>query len=165
MMKQLIIALGCAGLLLTPRPAHASDPDPWFGRDKWLHFSASAALAGVGYAGSSLVFESRTTRAAVGGGFALSAGITKELVDLGGGGHASMRDLTWNLLGTLVGVGLSLLVDSLLSPSSDSRTSFSPSSLQGDGSRALELRSPRSLSPHWLSQPSAGRPMLGAWAY
>ncbi len=155
MMKHLLIALSCAGLSLAPRTAQASDPDPWFGRDKWLHFSASAALAGVGYAGSSLVFESRATRAAVGGGFALSAGVTKELVDLGGGGHASMRDLTWDLLGALVGVGLSLLVDSLLSPSSG------PSS-QGDGARALELRSP---APHWRSQPGAGRPMLGVWAY
>ncbi len=91
--------------------AQTADADPWWGRDKLLHFSASASLAIVGYAGTSLGTESRPARAAGGAALAVGAGAAKELWDLDGHGDASWRDLTWDLIGAATGVLVSLAVD------------------------------------------------------
>jgi putative lipoprotein len=96
---------------LPARRARAADPDPWFGRDKALHFGASALLAAGGYGATSLVTEDRRVRLAVGGGFAFSLGIAKELWDLSGHGDASWRDLTWDAVGTVAGLGFAAAVD------------------------------------------------------
>jgi putative lipoprotein len=119
--------LPCAGLVvaagLTAPPARAADDDPWWGRDKALHFGVSAGLGASGYAVSSLAFESRLERAAAGAAFSLTLGAGKELYDLSGGGNASWKDFTWDVAGTSVGVGLALLVDSIVAPkSTPSRT-------------------------------------------
>jgi putative lipoprotein len=87
------------------------DPDPWFGRDKALHFSASAAIALGGYGASSFKTTEPLTRAAVGATLGLGAGIAKELADLGGAGDASWRDLTWDVIGTATGVLLASAID------------------------------------------------------
>ena len=108
------VGLGLALLgvsLLASRRARAADPDPWFGRDKALHFSASAFLASGGYGVTALVSEDRRVRLAVGGGFAFSVGIAKELWDLSGHGDPSWRDLTWDALGTVTGLALAGVVD------------------------------------------------------
>jgi len=94
-----------------PARAETADADPWWGRDKLLHFSASASLAVVGYAGTSMGTESRAGRAAGGAALAIGAGAAKELWDLDGHGDASWRDLTWDLIGATTGVLLSLAVD------------------------------------------------------
>lgn len=103
------------GALLGPVIAHAQDPvpapDPWFGRDKALHFGASAALAAGAYAASSLVFEDRNARLISGAGIALTAGVAKEIDDLGGKGDASWRDLTWDVVGTGAGLLAAWLLD------------------------------------------------------
>lgn len=88
-----------------------ADPDPWFAPDKALHFGVSAGLAGLGYGGASLFTEDRAVRIAVGAGFAFSAGIAKELLDLAGLGRPSWKDLAWDALGTAVGVVLSWVLD------------------------------------------------------
>jgi len=98
-------------LLLAAAPARAADPDPWFGHDKKLHFEVSAALASGGYGAAALVTDDRRARLAVGGGFALSAGVAKELWDLSGHGDASWRDLTWDAVGTVTGLALAYAVD------------------------------------------------------
>jgi uncharacterized protein YfiM (DUF2279 family) len=84
------------------RMGHAQDDDPWFGRDKALHFSFSAVLAGGGYGGAALLTQSedRRWRLLAGAGLALGAGIGKELYDLSGHGDASARDLAWDAIGT-----------------------------------------------------------------
>jgi len=82
----------------------APDPDPWFGRDKALHFGASASIAVIAYGGTSLATDDRPTRVVVAGSVALGAGILKELWDLSGHGDASWRDLTWDVVGTATGV-------------------------------------------------------------
>ncbi len=79
-----------------PRDTH----DPWFGRDKWLHFAASAAVQGTAYA----VFRqhARYTVAAERAGIVTAAvGIGKELYDWRHPAHhdASWRDLTWDGVG------------------------------------------------------------------
>ena len=75
-------------------PARAADPDPWLAADKWQHFGISSALAAGGY-----------------GVGALTAGVGKELWDLGGGGTPSWRDLTWDVAGTATGLLTAWLVD------------------------------------------------------
>ncbi len=91
--------------------ARAADPDPWFARDKALHFGATFTLASGGYAGTALLSERQSVRAAAGAGLAMSAGIAKEVYDHYAGGDASYRDLTWDLVGTATGVLVSYLLD------------------------------------------------------
>ncbi|MBI3202649.1 MAG: hypothetical protein HYZ29_14010 [Myxococcales bacterium] len=104
--------------LVVALPAAADEPDPWWGRDKALHFGVSSGLAAGGYAASSLVLEPRWQRAASGAGFALTLGASKELYDATGPGHPSAKDFTWDLAGAAVGTALALLVDVLVSPRS-----------------------------------------------
>jgi putative lipoprotein len=109
-----VLAAVVAAVVVGPlgaRPARAADPDPWFGRDKALHFSLSAALAAGGYGATALATDDRRVRLAVGGGFAFSLGIAKELWDLSGHGDASWRDLTWDAVGTVTGLALAAAVD------------------------------------------------------
>jgi uncharacterized protein YfiM (DUF2279 family) len=89
---------------LMSTPARGQDADPWLGRDKALHFSATASIAIVGYAATVPLSDDRRARAAVGAGLALGAGIGKEIWDLGGHGDASARDLVWDVIGTATGV-------------------------------------------------------------
>ena len=108
---------GLAGLLalalcLVAIPqATAAEPDPWFGRDKALHFGATFTLAAGGYAGAALLSERQSVRAAAGAGLGLGAGIAKEIYDRYAGGDASFRDLTWDVVGTATGVLVSYLLD------------------------------------------------------
>jgi putative lipoprotein len=109
-------------LVLAAGPAAASDPDPWFGPDKALHFGVSAGLAAGGYAALSPWLESRTERAVGGAAFSLTLGAGKELWDLTGHGDPSWRDFTWDVLGTAVGVALAVGVDALVSREKDAPT-------------------------------------------
>jgi putative lipoprotein len=97
--------------LVAARPARAADPDPWLGRDKALHFGASAILASGGYGATALVSDDRRVRLAVGGAFAFSLGAAKELWDLSGHGDASWRDLTWDGIGTVTGLAVAAAID------------------------------------------------------
>lgn len=82
----------------------AEETDPWFGRDKLLHFEAAGSLALVGYAGAAMLTTDRATRAATGVALGLGAGVAKELWDLDGHGDASWRDLTWDASGAATGL-------------------------------------------------------------
>jgi putative lipoprotein len=101
----LFIALGTAGARA------ADDDDAWLGRDKALHFSAGAALAGGGYAASALVFDTRGKRILSGLAVALSAGAAKEWRDRAVGGTASWRDFAWDGVGAATGVTIAWLID------------------------------------------------------
>jgi putative lipoprotein len=114
-MRALVLA-GVALLLAAPvraqqAPADRPDPDPWFGRDKALHFAASASIAVAAYGGTSLATDDRPTRVVVSASVALGAGILKELWDLSGHGDASWRDLTWDVVGTTTGVLFAYAID------------------------------------------------------
>ena len=104
-----------AGLLLAPgASAEAHDSDPWFGRDKALHFGVSTLLASGGYGATTLLSDGTAIRLAGGAGLALSAGIAKEVYDRYSGGDASLRDLTWDAVGTATGLVVSWLIDRYL---------------------------------------------------
>ena len=98
-------------LLLAPLTARAQGGDDWFGRDKALHFSFSAAIAGAGYGGASLATEDRRWRLGVGGGVAIAAGTGKEIADAYGLGDPSWKDFTWDLIGTATGLGIAYVID------------------------------------------------------
>lgn len=89
----------------------AEDADPWLGRDKALHFAASAGLAAGGYTAGVMAFDARYEALVAGGGLALAAGTAKEVADLAGWGHASWRDFTWDVIGTALGLGLTWGLD------------------------------------------------------
>ena len=102
-------------LLASAASAQESDPDPWFGRDKALHFGASFGLAAGGYGVSSLWLETPGQRALAGGAVALSFGIGKELLDLAGlWGQPSWKDLAWDVVGAGAGLLVSYAIDRLI---------------------------------------------------
>ena len=103
------------GLFALTSTARASDADPWFGRDKALHFGISVALSAGGYATSSIWLDRSAERALASGTFSLTLGASKELWDLSGHGDPSWRDFTWDVIGTAVGTSLALAGDALLS--------------------------------------------------
>src|SRR6185503_2174666 len=133
-MRNLRRALALASVaLLTASGARAqqqpdqADSDPWFGRDKALHFGVSASIAMVAYGGAALKTDDRPTRVAAAVTFALGAGLLKEAWDLTGHGDASWRDLTWDVVGTTTGVLVACAIDWAVSrlrgPEAASRTS------------------------------------------
>ena len=94
-------------LLALPERAQAAmpDPDPWFGRDKALHFGVSAGLAGAGYGLGRVAFPQHDAAPwLTGAGLSLTLGVGKELFDQLDGRHFSLRDLTWDVAGTLTGL-------------------------------------------------------------
>jgi putative lipoprotein len=120
--KRIAAATFALGSLLLCGTASASDADPWFGRDKALHFGFSVVLSAGGYAASSTFLDTRTERALAGSAFSLTLGAGKELWDLSGHGDPSWRDFTWDVVGTAVGVAIAAGVDALVRPKPDSQT-------------------------------------------
>jgi putative lipoprotein len=111
MTARLIALVVMTGLGASAAAVHADERDPWFGRDKAYHFTASAVIAAGGYGVTRSFTDDRPTCLAVGGALALSAGVGKELYDLSGRGDPSLRDLTWDVLGTATGLLLTWAVD------------------------------------------------------
>ena len=84
----------------TPQP---SMRDPWFGRDKLLHFAASAVIQGTTHAvlrANGADYGRASRGAAI---VTLTAGVGKEIWDHRRGGDASWRDLTWDAIGGATG--------------------------------------------------------------
>jgi putative lipoprotein len=120
--RRALVALAMGAATLVPRAALAdgSDPDPWFGPDKALHFGASAAIAGGAYAVSTQLFDGVGARTIFAGSVALGAGILKEALDAAGLGDPSWKDLAWDVAGTAVGLGVSISIDLATRPTSAS---------------------------------------------
>lgn len=118
-LRENLLALVCLSLL-SPLSARGQEPglafsrDDWLGRDKALHFGVSVGLAGAGYAGGALLFDDEPgARWLTGAGVSLTAGLGKELYDAGWGSGFSFKDLTWDVVGTATGLGLSWAVERL----------------------------------------------------
>jgi len=99
----LVIASNSAAAQGT-RPPH---PDPWFGIDKVKHFFMSAFINSVSY--SALQAARVNHRSAMAGaiGITMAAGMARELHDMRVPGNLfSVRDLTWDAIGTTAGAAL-----------------------------------------------------------
>jgi putative lipoprotein len=88
-----------------------ADADPWLSRDKALHFGACAGISGASYGLGSLVSQDIRLRVVFGAGAGIFAGAAKELLDLSGTGDPSWKDFAWDVLGTVVGVGIAVTID------------------------------------------------------
>lgn len=95
-------------LALLSSPARADD---WWGTDKALHLGVSVGLGAAGYSVGALLSDSRLDRVAAGVLGALTAGVVKELADGLGLGQPSLKDLTWDLIGSTTGALVGWLVD------------------------------------------------------
>jgi putative lipoprotein len=95
--------------------SHASDRDPWFGRDKGLHFAACTVISSGGYGAASLLTPRTDFRLASGAALGLGIGAAKEVFyDRRFGGDVSFRDFSWDVIGTGTGLALSWLIDRYL---------------------------------------------------
>ncbi len=95
-------------LVLVALPARA---DTWWGPDKALHLGVSIGLAAGATAVTAAWIEDPLERAAIGVVSSLTLGVAKELVDGLGLGAASFRDLTWDLIGSVIGASLVWVVE------------------------------------------------------
>lgn len=109
-------------ILAFARDAHAEDA--WLGRDKALHFGASATLAAAGYGVGAALFPARAHALALGAGVAAAAGIGKEALDATGYGDPSWKDLAADGAGLVVGLALAWAVDLAIRGVSAERPAF-----------------------------------------
>jgi putative lipoprotein len=111
--RRLAGPLAAAAIIAAAAPALADPPDadPWLGRDKALHFGACAGISGAGYGLAALGGGDLRARIAFGAGSAMLVGAVKEVRDLAGFGDASWKDFTWDVIGTVVGVGIAVTID------------------------------------------------------
>ena len=111
----LVVLLTTLCLAQTARADSASaTPDPWFGRDKVLHFAGSALLAAGGYGMAADVFPDEAPRLILGGGLSLLVGAGKELIDSATSGHPSWKDFAWDVVGAAAGLFVAWAVHQLL---------------------------------------------------
>jgi putative lipoprotein len=104
-------ALAVALTLATP-PALARDL--WLGGDKALHFGVTFTLAGGGYLAAAPLRQAPVVRLGVVVTLVMAVGIGKEMRDRTSGGDPSLRDLTWDALGTAAGLAVGWLIDRYL---------------------------------------------------
>jgi putative lipoprotein len=105
-----IMGVAATGHAQTPPP----QADPWFGTDKALHFAAGAGLGAAGYLSGTLAFEERWVGVVFGAGLGLAVSGAKEGFDAAGLGTPSYKDFLWGVLGTMLGVGVSITFDAAL---------------------------------------------------
>ena len=85
----------------------SSHPDPWFGIDKVKHFFMSAFITSVSYSALQLARASHSSAMAGAIGFSMAVGVGRELHDMRVPGNLfSVRDLTWDAIGTAAGAAL-----------------------------------------------------------
>ena len=88
-----------------------ADDDPFWGRDKALHFAVAGGIAGVGYGVTTAVAADRWKAFAVGGAAAVGAGAIKEGLDATGLGDPSWKDFAWDVIGAAAGLGVAWAID------------------------------------------------------
>lgn len=101
-----LMALLCVGPAGALAQEGTVEEDDWFGRDKMLHFGASAAIAAGGTLVGTRLFDTDAGAAGFGLVVSLGAGGLKEWSDSRGGGDPSWRDMAWNVAGAVVGAGI-----------------------------------------------------------
>ena len=85
----------------------SSHPDPWFGIDKVKHFFMSAFINSVSYSVLEAARVNHRSAMAGAAGITMALGIGRELHDMRVPGNLfSVRDLTWDAIGTAAGAAL-----------------------------------------------------------
>lgn len=90
-------------LLLTACASVSAREDPWFGKDKIVHFCASGLIAGVATAAAHTQDRNDSETFVIAMGMTLSLGAAKEAYDGYLGNSWSWKDLMWGALGGLAG--------------------------------------------------------------
>lgn len=106
-MSQLAGIFMAINIVFAQAAAPQPHPDPWFGIDKIKHFFMSAFIESVSY--SLLQASGVHHRSAMTGaiGITLGVGLARELHDQRSPGNIfSVRDLTWDAIGTGAGAVL-----------------------------------------------------------
>jgi putative lipoprotein len=106
--------LTVAGARADTGPAASRDPDPWFGSDKAAHFGAAFVVGCGGYGLGVAALEDRWAGVGLGATLAIGLGAVKEGLDAAGLGRPSLKDFAWDVVGALLGVGVSLTFDAAL---------------------------------------------------
>lgn len=125
-MRRTALALATTAVVLAAPSALAADDDPWFGRDKALHFGVSAGVSAAGYAVGTTFLPARAHCLALGVGAGVVVGAAKEGVDALGFGTPSMRDFAWDVAGSVVGAAAAWAVDLALRGVSDDQPALAP---------------------------------------
>ncbi len=110
-----------------PRPAFATDTDPWFGRDKLVHFVVTTTLSAETFViavNHPHVFPARWHALAMGAGLTLGVGAAKEGWDALGHGTPSWRDFAWDAIGAACGLGVAWGIDLLVRGVDDAHPLF-----------------------------------------
>lgn len=132
-----VLSTVLAAMVAVPATARAEN-DPWFSRDKALHFGVSGLIASNGYFATRLADGNRGLALGIGAGTAIVIGVGKELYDLTGRGDPSWKDLSWDLVGTGTGLLVAWAFDRLVLGEGASST---PHALRiGDWNVAFSLR-------------------------
>jgi len=114
------LALYCAAVagflcLALPGRAQAAD-DAWWAKDKQKHFLVSSTAAFAAYAWLGHFDVEPSLRMGTTALLVLGAGALKEARDAMGYGHASWKDMTWNVIGLTVGLAVAWLTERWLWP-------------------------------------------------
>lgn len=102
-----VFLIAITGKGAAAQAARQPHPDPWFGIDKVKHFFMSAFINSVSY--SALQLSGASHRSAMAGaiGITMAVGVGRELHDMRVPGNLfSVRDLTWDAIGTTAGAVL-----------------------------------------------------------
>jgi putative lipoprotein len=92
--------------------------DLWWAKDKQKHLLVSSGAAFATYIWLGHSGLESTSRAGVAALVVLGVGALKEARDALGYGHASWKDMTWNVIGTAVGLVVAWAVERWLWPRS-----------------------------------------------
>jgi putative lipoprotein len=102
------LAALCVALISTSARA---DDDPFWGRDKALHFAVAGTISGTGYGVTTALSPDRWKAFAIGGALAVGAGALKEGLDAAGLGDPSWKDFAWDVIGAACGLGVAWAID------------------------------------------------------
>jgi len=109
----LVMGLLCCAL--GPMKAQAQS-DAWWGKDKQKHLLVSLSVSAATYVWLGHSGVESSLRMGVTTLLVLSAGALKEARDAMGYGHPSWKDMTWNVIGTAVGLVVAYVVERWLWP-------------------------------------------------
>jgi len=90
--------------------------DPWWGKDKQKHLLLSSGAALATYMWLGCFGLESSLRMGATSLVVLGAGALKEARDAMGYGHASWKDMTWNVIGLAVGLAVAWVVERWLWP-------------------------------------------------